>query len=419
MKTREITTFLKENKKFSLLWASQILSQITLNMINFVMATRIYEKTGSTIAVSFLWVFFYLPSFFLGPFSGLFVDLWSLRSTLLVTNFLQGVTMLLFLFVGDKIYPIYTIVFIFSLLNQFYFPAEAASLPWLVKKKSLPLANSLFMITAQTSLILGLGVSGILMRLFGKNNPVIISAMALFIAAGAVYYLPKEGKIRRKFNINGFSKFWSQLGFGYSFIRSNKIVLFPILLTIFIQVLIVSLAVTIPSFASNLLKVDVQDAGPLMVVPLGLGALLGAFSLSRYFKNTRKKVLMRKGLTVAFFIFMFFALILPLLGPYKVYFTVLTMFALGYCGFFIAIPNQTLLQENTPSILRGRVFGALGFLSTLVTLPFLIFSATIVDILGTGLFMFIAGIIVFIMLLMMDKAEAIIVAERIENGHKE
>lgn len=416
MKRQEVITFLKENKKFSLLWSSQILSQITLNMINFVMATRIYEKTGSTLAVSFLWVFFYLPAFLLGPFSGLFVDLWSLRSTLLVTNFLQGVTMLLFLFVGDKVYLIYSIVFVFSLLNQFYFPAEAASLPWLVKKKNLPLANSLFMMTAQTSLIIGLGVSGILMRFFGKNNPVIISAMALFIAAVAVYYLPKEERAKRKFNINNFSKFWSQLGFGYSFIRSNKIVLFPILLTIFTQVLLVSLAVTIPSFASNLLNIDLQDAGLLMVVPLGVGALLGTLSLSKYFKNVRKKILMKKGLTGAFFIFMFFALILPLLGPYKVYFTVLSMFALGYCGFFIAVPNQTLLQENTPSALRGRVFGALGFLSTLVTLPFLIFSATIVDLLGTGLFMFIAGIIVFVILLMMDKAEAIIMAEKVENG---
>ncbi len=418
MKTQEITTFLKENKKFTLLWASQILSQITLNMINFVMATRIYEKTGSTLAVSFLWVFFYLPSFFLGPFSGLFVDLWSLRSTLLVTNFLQGVTMLLFLFIGDKVYPIYTIVFLFSLLNQFYFPAEAASLPWLVKKNSLPLANSLFMMTAQTSLVIGLGVSGILMKLFGKNNPVIISAMALFIAAAAVYYLPKEQHAKKKFNINGFSKFWSQLGFGYSFIRSNKIVLFPILLTIFTQVLVISLAVTIPSFAANLLSVDVQDAGILMVVPLGLGALLGTLSLSKYFQKTRKKILMTRGLTGAFFIFMFFALILPLLGPYKVYFAVLSMFTLGYCGFFIAVPNQTLLQENTPSALRGRVFGALGFLSTLVTLPFLIFSATIVDVLGTGLFMFFAGVVVFLMLLGMDKAEALIVAERVENGNK-
>ncbi len=136
MKKKELFSFIKQNRHFDLVWASQILSQITLNMINFVMATRIYERTGSTLAVSFLWVFYYLPAFFLGPFSGLFVDWWSRRKTLLYTNLLQSLTIGLYLFLGDRIYPIYPIVFLYSLLNQFYCPAEAASIPWLVRDKS-------------------------------------------------------------------------------------------------------------------------------------------------------------------------------------------------------------------------------------------------------------------------------------------
>lgn len=391
------------------------MSLITVNMMNFVMATRIFEKTGSTVAVSLLWVFYYLPSLLFGPFSGYFVDLMSLRKTLFWTNIAQAVTMLMFLFIGDKFYMIYPIIFLYSFLNQFYYPAESSSIPWLVAKEDLSIANSLFLLTSQTALVIGLGFSGILMRLFGKGSPVYISAFCLFLAGLVVHFLPKkEPKKEKKKEI---SQFFEDIKFGYSYIKDNRIISFPVLIIVFFQILIVGMAVSIPSLAVEILKVEAHDAGPLLILPLGLGALFSALYLARNGNKFRKKVLIKRGMLGMFSVLVLFSLLLPLLGNFKIFAGLLLSFLLGVFSLILFVPAQTLLQENTPPELRGRVFGAVGFLCTISSMPFLLFSAAIVETIGVRLFMLMAAFLLSAGLFSFEKIEKIIVNEK-ENGNK-
>lgn len=407
MNSNIILSFLKRNRYFSLLWASQLMSLLAVNIVNFIMITIVYEKTGSTLAVSFLWVFYFLPALFLGPFSGFFVDIWNRRKILIYTNVLQSLIIGLFLFIGAEIYPIYSIVFLYSLVDEFYGPAQASSIPSLVKKEDLPLANSFFLITSQSALILGMGGSGILMRLFGQKIPIILSSLLLAVAAVAVQFLPKIQSTKRKWTF-GFDKFWGEIVQGYSFIRNNKIIFFPLLLTIFFQIFVVVLGVTIPGFSSNILKIKVQDAGPLLIIPLGLGALTGAALMAKKSGTYRKRTLIKYGFLGGFLVLLVFSLVLPFLGWYKTIMAVPLMFLLGISGILIFIPNQTLVQENTPDRLRGRVFGAYGFFTCLATLPCLVFTATIVDIIGIGPFLFIFALILLSGFIFFEKAESYI-----------
>lgn len=112
---------LSKNFKFLYLWASQILSQLTIYVMNFLLLLRLFEKTGSTIATSFLWVAYALPAILIGPFAAA-----SHRTSLFL---------------------IYGVALAYSFLNQFYVPAELATLPSVVKKKVLPHANGLFFLT--------------------------------------------------------------------------------------------------------------------------------------------------------------------------------------------------------------------------------------------------------------------------------
>jgi len=414
MKRVEVKNLLNRSRSFLYLWTSQFLSQVILNMINFVMAIRIYEKTGSTLAVSFLWVFYYIPSIIFGPFTGYFVDRIKLRTMLTYINAIQGVVILFFLFTGPKVYLIYPIVFLYSFTNLLYFPAEAASLIWLVKKKDLSLANSLFLLTSQASLVVGLGLSGLVMRLFGKYIPIYLASLGCFVAAVATYFLPKIEPSRVKKKLDNFSKFISEIKIGFSFIFNHRKVLYPIVLLTFFQVFSITMAILLPSFATQILNIDVQDAGPSLILPLGLGALLATYVITKHFSTTRKKNLMKKGFLIAFLVFSLFSLILPFLGVYRVIIAGSLMFTLGIAGLFILIPSQTLLQENTPSLLRGRVFGTWGFMANIVTLPFLLFSASIVDALGVRLFLVIAAAAMFLSLIFLDKARLLIAQE--ENG---
>ena len=372
-------------------------------MVNFVMATRIFEKTGSTVAVSLLWVFFYLPSIFLGPFSGFFVDLFSRRKLLIISNFFQMVVILCYLFIGVKVYPIYTLVFLYSLVNQFYYPAEAAMIPTLVKIKDLPLANSLFLLTAQSALAIGFGLGGLFLRFIGVNFPVLFTAICLFIATIAVYFLPKTQILPKK--PAGFSQFWQGVKDGYRFIFNRPVIIYPMLICVSLQILLVVVGVTLPELADKIIHIRIADAGFLLIFPLGIGALIGVNLINRFIPNQRKKLLVSIGAIMTTSVLLSFAFVVGHLGVYRLWLTIPLMALLGFSIVFIFIPNQILIQQNTPSNYRGRVFGALGFIGNLATLPFLLFLATVVELLGLKVFLTMIAVLLTIFIFTLHKLE--------------
>src|SRR3989304_7311492 len=129
--------------KFLYLWVSQILSQLTVNIMNFLLLAHLYNSTHSTIATSLLWVAYSLPAILVGPIAAASVDLISRRKMLMITNLLQAATVFGYLFINQQsIFILYAVVFTYSTLNQFYGPAELATLPSTVGTGMLARANS-------------------------------------------------------------------------------------------------------------------------------------------------------------------------------------------------------------------------------------------------------------------------------------
>lgn len=372
-------------------------------MVNFTLMTRIYEKTNSALAVSFLWIFYYLPAFFVGPFSGLVVDRFSKRKILIFTNIFQSLTMLLYLLMGESTYPIYSFVFLYSLLDEFYVPAETSSLPGLVKKQDLPVANSLFFASSQAALILGFSLSGLLMRVFGKSNIIILASVFLFLAGISVYYLPEKKEGVKK--IKDFFSFWSELRYGYSYISENKIIMYPMIMSVTFSILLTVFGVSIPVIAKQLLNIKVGDAGPLLIIPVGLGALTAMSIVTKYSQKFRKKDFIKSGCLISFFALMIISIFMPFFNRATLPVTVILVYALGIAGILVFIPTQTLLQENIPQNLRGRIFGTLNFATTIITLPVLLLSATLIDSFGIRPFIFMAAFLMFLFLNLFKKVE--------------
>ena len=70
------------NKNFRYLWISQILSQLTINIMNFLLLIRLYVDTGSTIATSLLWISYAIPAVAIGPIAAAAVDIFERRKVL-------------------------------------------------------------------------------------------------------------------------------------------------------------------------------------------------------------------------------------------------------------------------------------------------------------------------------------------------
>ena len=388
------------SRNFHLLWISQIMSQITVNMMNFLLLARLFETTGSTIATSLLWISYALPSIFFGPIGAGIVDLVSRRKTLIITNLLQALVIFIFIFSHQySIFLLFAVVMAYSFLNQFYVPAEIASLPSLVIKNKLTKANSLFFLTQQLSLIIGFGFAGVIEKFLGFEGSLILCSIFLLIAGISVYFLPNMNSTKKlPLNMEDLMKtFFNHIIDGYRFIKDHKTILYPLSLLFIIQVGLAIIITNLPTIGKEILDVSIAYVGLLIVVPAGIGTAIGSIIVnklmgSELIKNKwRKKKIIDISLSILGF--SVFGLIL---GNLFIAPLLVILVGVGFVG--VNIPTLTFLQEVTPVGLRGRVFGNLWFMITIATIFPIIFSGVISEFFGVKTLLTIMSIGVILIL---------------------
>lgn len=386
-----------KNKNFVHLWVSQILSQLVINTLSFLILTRIFEITGSTIAVSFVWVAYALPAIIFGPIGAVSADVVDKRKLLLVCNILQALTVLLFAsFYKRYIFLSYAVVFIYSFFNQFYVPAEAATLPHIVKKSRLPQANSLFFITVQSGLAAGFVSAGLLYDAIGFGTTLTLAAGLLLVAAFSVSQLPtmRPKNALPKVVEKGISKFFQELVEGYGFIKDNRTILFPFLLLIGLQAALSVVVVSLPVVTTEIIKTRASLSGLVVVAPAAAGALAATLLVSRLLGE---KVRKRKIIELSVLALSACLIIISSVVP-NVYFwlgrslAVISFFVAGMAYVGGLVPSLTYLQEVTPDDLMGRVFGNIWFITTVATVLPVLFSATITEIFGVKLMLLLLGL---------------------------
>ena len=394
-----------KNKNFLYLWSSQILSQLSINVMNFLLLIKLFSETGSTIATSLLWVAWAVPAIVIGPFAAASVDIVERRKILIISNILQALTILFYVFVHQiRFFIIYGVVLIYSFLNQFYVPAESASLPSLVKEKDLPHANGLFLLTQQAALIVGFGIAGILNTVLGFKTSIFLCSFALFLAFISVLFLPRleVEQIKSKNYEESFFKFFRRIVEGYTFIKDNKNILMPFILLMILQICLAIITVNFPAVASEIFRININSAGLVLAVPAGIGAAISALTIPKLMKTKyRKKEIIEKSILLIIFAAILLIFLVPILeGFIRTIVGILVIMAFGFAFIGILIPAQTYLQEKTPGGLRGRVFGNFWFLTTIATLVPVVFSGTIVELFGIKLLLFLfsmvfLGILIF------------------------
>jgi len=389
---------LLKNKNFVALWTSQLLSQLTIHVMNFLLLIVLFNKTQSAIATSLLWVAYALPAIFIGPFAASFVDMSDRRKLLMYSNLAQAVAIFAFAYTQSfSIFVLYGVALLYSALNQFYVPAEFAALPSLVKKTDYPLANGLFFLTQQGAMIAGFTVAGILNRYIGFEYTLFLCSLFLLIAFFSVKRLPTLNpakKVPEKFD-EAVLQFFSQISEGYRYLRSKPNVYIPFLTLMALQVSTAMVVVNAPNLARDILKISIDLAGIFVAVPAGIGALVGSIAVSRALKtgwSKRASIRMALGLfSVAFLYISVISFHLPYILNLGLSIVMLVITGAGFVAVFI--PLQTHIQETTPGGLRGRVFGNFWFLVTIATIFPVIASGAITEIIGVRVFYFLLTVL--------------------------
>lgn len=394
----KILTVIK-NRSFTFLWSAQAISQISLNMLSFILAIQVYQYTVSNTAVSLMLITFALPSVIFGIVFGGIVDGLDKRKVLVFCNLSRALVLIGYFWFFNNLPFLYLLTAIISLLTQLFVPAEGPSIPQLVKKEELLAANSLFSITFYLSMVIGSVFAGPMIRWFGESQVYLIMSLFLILAAFFTYRLPqlKSTQVLPD-GMQGIKETIMLIKEGFVFIKQNIRIKQSLYLLTFSQALISTLAILAPGFADKVLTIELTDASIIVMGPAALGLIIGAFLVGAYGSKFLKGTLVLTGIIMAGITLMILSVV-SLVNREVIPLVMLLLFVLGFCNSLINVPTSTILQQETKENLRGRIYGVLTALIGGVSILPVIFSGILADNIGIihtllviGFFVLITGI---------------------------
>lgn len=400
------------DRNFSKLWGSQILSLVAQNLLNFALIIRIFDLTQggrfANIAVALLILSFGIPAVLLSSLAGVYVDHWDRKRVLVISNFLRTVLVLGFLIFEHNLILVLLTAFVISSATQFFAPAEAASIPKVASPHNLVMANGLFVTTFYATFIVGYSASAPVIRTMGPQAPYLLASAFFGFATLLAIFLPELGG--RKTGKVSFRQLWRttrhDLKAGRKLVFSDPKLRFPIMQLMFVQGVISIILTLAPALSLALLKQPLQNSSLYLVLPAGLGMVLGVTAVGYVAKHIEKTRLVKTGLFTA-------GIALVLLGltgqlyrtlhghvlasPHTIEWLVAgLLFVLGTMVAVISVSAQTLLHELSEESMRGTIFGVLYTLINLAATVPVLFAGVLADLLSVTKVIVLTGLLVWV-----------------------
>lgn len=361
--------------EFVLLWLAQVFSQFSDKILFLFMVALITKEHFSNSAISILTLVFTIPAVIFGSFAGVFVDRFSKKKIMILTNFFRFIFVGMMLISFNEIY-LYIMAFLVSTLTQFFAPAETSLIPEVVEKNDLIQANSLFTGTMLSSVVLGFALGAPFINKYDEKVTGFIIAFMYFISMILIFFINNKNEslnTQEKSNVSFFSEFKE----GIAYVLKSKIILISMIRLVIIFSAFAALSVLVIGFVNDVLHIKPVYFG-YMLATAGIGMGIGALFTSKTVTKIGKDKLISSG-------FLMTGIGLLILANTE-YFTSLIFnqnyinakiifsftFALitGFSAALCVIPLQTILQETAEENMRGKVFGVQNTLvNTAMTVP--------------------------------------------------
>lgn len=347
---------LLKNKPFLALWIGQLLSQVA-DKVFFILLIALLENYQPSAGMknsmrSTLMIAFTLPAIFFGSAGGIFVDRFSKKQVLVASDVIRGLLTLAIPWLPRQFGVLLVVTFVISTVTQFFAPAEQAAIPLLVRRENLMAANALFTTTMMGALIVGFAVGEPLLswaKDWGADygREILVGGLYL-LAAGLMQLIPFKEKPLASAE-GAMVHPWSDFKAGLRYLQKNRLVWNAMLqLTILYSVFAALTVLTIDLAAEIGLK---STQFGFILAASGVGMVFGAAILGHWGDRFHNKPLPLIGFLSMAFVLGVFTFVNQLwLG--------LGLSALlGMGASLIGVPMQTLIQQQTPPQMHGKVFG--------------------------------------------------------------
>lgn len=329
---------------FVALWLSEALSLVGDRLIVVALVMLVYECTRSPAAVGILMMLKAIPSLAMGSIAGVFVDRWDRKWVMVGSNLIQGLLVLMIPF-SSTLLPVYVIYFAMAVVNQFFTPARAATIPNLVPPQALLAANSLFAGAFVGALAVGPIIGGWLTDRFGTDVAFYVDAVTFLVPALAVGMLA----IPRQRSVPAGRALGVDLREGIRYVRSRADVIAALTLMPAAFLVIGTLSVLGVVIMRENLNVGASGYGALMSA-MGGGMLCGAIGIGWLGRRFNRTWLGAAGAGLTALTVM----AMPWVGQFYLVLIFAVFTGLGMVA--VQVTSQTVLQ-SVPENLRGRVMG--------------------------------------------------------------
>lgn len=396
-----------QNRHFMFLWMAQVVSQVAQNAINFALLVLVQERTNSTTHMAVAVLSFILPGVIFGILAGVVIDRAEKKRVLVATNLMRAVVVLGYLLFDQNLAMVYLVNFVFSIISQFFAPAEAAAIPMLLPKQQLIAANSLFNLTFNIAQGIGMILMApLVIKFFGITALFASIAVLYVVAAALVANLPPDQRsapaITAEEGQRLVTNVWREVSDGWRILTADLSSTLAMVHLTLASIMMPVVAVLGPNFVVNVVKLGSEDIA-YVFLPAGVGMAVGTLLVNRLASKYTKAQMVVGGLYVMAVTLIATAgakvggdyLLYNILGRFfdvrnwPLQFELLPVvmplfFILGVAFGFVNIPAQTTLQERCPPSFRGRIFAVQFTLSSAVAIIPLLFVGGIADLIGVN-----------------------------------
>ncbi len=360
------------------LWTAQIVSSFgdflavfaVINFLTFHLHATPQQITG--LQISYL-----LPIATLGVLAGVFVDRWPLKPAMVASDFARA-TLCLLLFFAHSTWAFYAILGSISIFSSFFGPAQGVAIRSAVPLHGLRSANALMQQVTFGMQIIGPPLAGVLYTLAGAPACYLGDALSFILSgsliasvaltrAAAVQLEAAEGEpvSERK----GFASILADMRAGISFIVHHAALLFVILALATGIFILGCFGPLIAIYVRDVLH-DTTKTYAAASAMIGVGMFGGINLLNTLGKRIPNTTLVYTGLSGI-------AIGLCVLASVPhVWSLIVGNLIIGTAIAAIVVPANTLIQQETPPELMGRVGS---------TTMSLVFSAQILGLLLSGI----------------------------------
>ncbi|MBD2775025.1 MFS transporter [Iningainema tapete] len=385
-KTKLLPPALK-SRNYRLFFAGQGISLIGTWMTQLATVWLVYHLTNSPVLLGVVGFTSQIPSFFLSPFGGVFVDRFSRHRILIGTQILamiQSLALAALALTGViHIWQIIALSLFQGFINAFDAPARQAFVPELVERPE-DLANAIALNSTMFNgaRLIGPAIGGLILARIGAPYCFLIdglSYIAVIIALLAMKIKPRKIPVT---NTNPLQRIKEGFEYAFGFPPIRAILLLSALVSCFGM----QYTILVPIFADKILGGGAETLGFLMAAS-GVGALSGGIYLA-----TRQTVVgLGKLIAIAPAI-----LGVGLIGFALSRFLPLSLFSMLFIGLGTILQiasGNTVLQTIIDEDKRGRVM-SLYTMSFLGMTPFgNLLGGNLANYIGSTYTIIIAGII--------------------------